>query len=205
MLLRAVEHGLFRPLGAAREARVDVRIVSTTNVALPDEVAARRFRSDLYQRISPLRIVLPPLRRHIDDLDELVPHFLARAAGVRRAAKRVSSAAMDVLKSYSWPRNVRELEHLLCRATVEVDGSLIEAGDVERMLLEDSPRDGGRRKAGRPPVRIGRDRVMDVLRLSGGNKREAARRLEVSPATFYSLLRQYGIDNELRPKEFERT
>ncbi len=194
MLLRAIEFGVFRSLGDQRETAVDVRVISTTNIPLSGEVDARRFRADLYQRVSTLRITLPPLRNHLSDLDLLVPHFLARARGVHRPLKSVSGEAMKALKNYSWPRNVRELEHLLFRASVEVAGPVIEREDVERILHEDRnrPADSPGKGTGRR-VAIPIDELQRAIQEAGGNKRRAARALRIAPATLYALLRRHNV------------
>jgi DNA-binding NtrC family response regulator len=192
MLLRAVEHGTFRPLGEEREVRADVRIVSTTNTSLAAEAERGRFRPDLYQRLSLLQIQVPPLRDHLEDLEIYVPHFMARAAGPGRDVKTISPEGMEVLYSYRWPRNVRELQHVLCRASVEAPGEIVTAKDLKTILGNSRLRPRPP-KAGRPAVQVDRDLVIQTLRDARGNKREAARRLGVAPGTFYRLVVRHRI------------
>jgi DNA-binding NtrC family response regulator len=195
MLLRAIERGAFRPLGEDREAHADVRVISTTNIPLPGEVARGGFRGDLYQRLSVLQIGLPPLREHLEDLAIYVPHFLSRAATADRLPKAISADAMRVLERHSWPRNVRELEHVLYRASAEASGSQIRSADLEEILDEQGivPERSKQTRPGRPLVTLGRDTVLRVLRESRGNKREAARKLGVAPGTLYRLVERYRI------------
>jgi DNA-binding NtrC family response regulator len=195
MLLRAVEHGVFRPLGRDKEERVSVRIISTTNAPLAQEVASRKFRADLYQRLSAYHITLPPLRSHPEDLDVLAPHLLSGASGTGLPPRGITPSALAALKNYPWPGNVRELENVLLRARVIFSGKIIEAEGVERLLGEETFR--GRqvvRRAGRPPREIGREDLLRTLEEARGNKREAARRLGVSPATMYALLRRHHVE-----------
>jgi DNA-binding NtrC family response regulator len=192
MLLRALEHGLFRPLGSDRECHSDVRVIATCNLPLEREVAAGRFRPDLYQRLSVLSIKVPPLRDHLEDLEIYVPHFLSKAAAAHRPVKGISKSAMDLLVAHSWPRNVRQLEHFLYRASVEAPGIEIQADDVHRILerAEQAPAPSrGAAPAGGPT----REEVIRVIGETEGNKREAARRLGIAPGTLYRLMKKLKI------------
>jgi two-component system, NtrC family, response regulator HydG len=192
MLLRAVEHGRFRPLGSERELRVDVRVISTSNVPLTSEIERGRFRADLYQRLSLFRVHLPALRDHLSDLDLLVPHFMAK-----HAPKSVGPDGLEELRSYEWPRNVRQLEHVLLRAAWESEGAVVGARDIRRILLDDPTPLASARGAGRPAIEVDRAALIRALRAAGGNKREAARRLNMAAGTLYRLLRSHQI----RPKD----
>jgi DNA-binding NtrC family response regulator len=193
MLLRSVQHGAYRRLGEIEERRSNARILATSNVSLDREIANGRFRADLYQRISVLRIKLPPLREHIDDLACYVPHFLRKVTGPGHAVKSVSRDGMKVLRRYHWPRNVRELEHLLYRASVEIIGPALGADDVSYLLkTEPVAPEEDRRPSKRS---LDRSEVEAALCGSQGNKREAARRLGIAPGTLYKLIKQYGLDS----------
>ncbi len=192
LLLRAIEYGAFRPLGALEESRSNVRVLTSSNVPLEQAVAEHRFRSDLFQRISVLRIHLPPLREHLEDLDSYVPHFLTRAHAEHRSAKQMSGSAMSALARYSWPRNVRELQGLIFRASVEVTASTIEGRDIERLIDRGSSEALPAARQGRPSM-LSREVLVQVLETSRGNKRETARRLGISPGTLYSLMRRHKI------------
>jgi DNA-binding NtrC family response regulator len=194
MLLRAVEHGFFRPLGDSKEMQSDVRILSTTNMSLEQEIHRRRFRPDLYQRLSVLKISLPPLRDHLEDLELYVPHFLEKAATSRRAPRRVNAGGMKVLAGHSWPRNIRELEHFLFRASVETKGDEIDPEEFERLLEEDLVLSRPVRRR-QPSRTLSRGMIRRALEEARGNKREAARRLGVSPGTLYTLLRKHDLSD----------
>jgi len=188
MLLRAVEHRIMRPLGSDSEVRSDFRIIATSNLPLEGEVAEGRFRADLFQRLSVLHIHLPPLREHLDDLRVYVPHFLEKAVPPDAAPKGISAAALRILEDHSWPRNIRELEHVLYRASVEATGDVIGEEDLKRIHPSLT---GGR--PSRPSQSLSRATVIRALEQTKGNKREAARLLGVSPGTLYTLIKKHRI------------
>jgi len=118
-LLRTLEDHKIRPVGSQQLLHVDVRIIAASNKALAQEVAAGRFRKDLYYRLQVVDLTLPPLREHKDDLPVLVQHFVAQLApqlGVAPLA--LSATEMDYLRQYDWPGNVRELRNLLERSLI---------------------------------------------------------------------------------------
>ncbi len=125
-LLRVLQEREFERVGSSVTRRVDVRVVATTNRNLGDWVARRRFREDLYFRLSVLPVTLAPLRERREDIPLLVEYFLARATSrTGRPRLRVADPAMELLSEYDWPGNVRELENLCERASVLViDGVL---------------------------------------------------------------------------------
>ena len=119
-LLRALEEGVIERVGSEAEQRVDVRFIAATNTPLEQAVRSRRFRSDLYHRISVFRIHVPPLRERQGDLPLLVNHFLARLnERYGRRVARLTPEALRLLEEYSWPGNVRELRNVLERVYVE--------------------------------------------------------------------------------------
>jgi DNA-binding NtrC family response regulator len=125
-LLRVLQEREFERVGSSVTRRSNARVVTTTNRDMMDWVARNRFRQDLYYRLSVLPVQLPPLREHIEDVDELVDYFLdRRARRVGCAIQHVTPETIDLLKAYSWPGNVRELENLLERACVLCDEEVI--------------------------------------------------------------------------------
>jgi DNA-binding NtrC family response regulator len=124
-LLRALEQGTIERVGGEREQAVDVRILAATNISLEQAVSARRFRADLYHRLSVFRIHVPPLRERLEDLPLLVDHFLDLLS--RRYGRRVrlTPEAMRLLQEYHWPGNIRELRNVLERVLVETQGPVI--------------------------------------------------------------------------------
>jgi len=192
MVLRALEHGRFRPLGSNTELHADVRVISSSNLPLDEEVEVGRFRSDLYERLAVLKIILPPLSAHLEDLEVYVPHFLKEAARTGRPPKKISAQAMRFLHSHSWPRNVRELKHFLYRCSVEVSGGTIDLSDVQALLEPESRSMPRGSRSAKPDEVV----IRKALAAAQGNKREAARLLRVSPNTLYKLMREYLIDVE---------
>ncbi len=179
-LLRVLEDRRVRPVGSEREIPVDVRIVAATNRPLVDDVAAGRFRKDLYYRLQVVEITLPPLRAHKEDIPALVAHFIATLAprlGV--APIEVSDDEMRFLEQYDWPGNVRELRNL-------VERSLI-VGALNVTALYQS--------LGRSVTAPGNDgdatdlqtlekrHILAVLESVGGDKTQAAQRLGISRRT----------------------
>ena len=190
ILLRAIEEGRFRPVGEKEDATADVRVLATTNVRLDREVKEGRFRADLYYRLGVLRLDPPPLRKHLEDLEVYVPHFLKENARPGFEPKIMSREGMDHLGRHDWPGNVRELENLLRQVSVRAKGPTIEGDEIARLLsaepLPRMPETPDRRP-------IDKEALCHALAHSGGNKREAARRLGVHRDTFYSLLKKFGV------------
>ena len=134
-LLRVLQERQFERVGSSATRRVDVRVIATTNRNLVDWVARKRFREDLYFRLSVLPVTVPPLRERRDDVPVLVQYFLGRAASrTGRPALRVHEAAMRLLLEYDWPGNVRELENLCERASVLVQDGILTAEIVAPWL-----------------------------------------------------------------------
>jgi DNA-binding NtrC family response regulator len=201
-LLRVLEDGRFEPVGSIGTQQVDVRIVAATNRALEQEVAQRRFREDLFYRLRVVPIEMPPLRRRREDIPLLVEHVLGLLAGKGLPRFQVDPAAMDVLCRYNWPGNVRELRNLLEQMVVlgRPEG-VIEVRDLPPHLL--APRDLPEASTNMPwhfgPAGIDFYREMEsiedriiaqALRLSGGNKKEAARLLRVNRTTLLEKLKR---------------
>src|SRR5262249_25852306 len=142
-LLRAIEYRCFRPVGASNEAKADVRIIAATNRDLEREVREGRFRRDLFFRLTS-RIDVPPLREHLEDVPELVPHFLELFAVEYRKRVTLSEAAHERLLTFSWPGNVRQLRSVLEGAVALAEpGGVIHAGDLHLVMdpLSSPPED----------------------------------------------------------------
>jgi two-component system response regulator FlrC len=198
-LLRVLQEREVERIGGSETLALDVRVIATTNRNLRGEVAAGRFREDLYYRLNVFPLALSPLRDRRDDILPLATHLLAQRA---RAGQRIPAISADVahlLLTYTWPGNVRELDNLLQRALVLNDGSIIEP---EHILFEKQPThiDIG---ANESPMlqqtreRAERDVILEALRAAHGSRREVAEKLGISPRTLrYKLarIRSSGID-----------
>src|SRR5262249_27440372 len=175
-LLRVLENGHYRRVGSTQEAHADVRVIAATNKNLEDEQKAGRFREDLYYRLNVVAIKLPLLRERVEDLPELVEHFLAtRRIGAQPF--RIQPEALEALKRYEWPGNVRELANVLERAQILAEESVV--------TLDDLPEGIGEAAVSAPPPsanpqhlrEVERRHVLEVLKLEKGNKVHTARAL----------------------------
>jgi two-component system response regulator FlrC len=199
-LLRVLQEKEVERIGGSSTLALDVRVLATTNRNLRGEVAAGRFREDLYYRLNVFPLALSPLRDRRDDILPLATHLLAQRA---RAGLRIPAISADVahlLLTYPWPGNVRELDNLLQRALVLVDGSVIEA---EHILFEKPPSHIDIGSSSISPMlqqtreRAERDVILEALRAAHGSRREVAEKLGISPRTLrYKLarIRSSGID-----------
>ncbi len=187
-LLRVLEERCIRPVGGNEEVPVDVRIVAATNRELLDEVSAGRFREDLYYRLNVVALRLPPLRERREDIPPLARHFidaLSRELGVPLPAW--DHWDLDALEGYDWPGNVRELRNVIERC-------LLLGRRPGHCLGEHRPGQA-EPAAGAPDLRLAaveRAHILRVLELAGGNKSDAARRLDVSRKTLERKLKAWG-------------
>jgi two-component system response regulator PilR (NtrC family) len=198
-LLRALENRAIRPVGAAREVMVDVRIVAATHRDLERAVAEGRFRADLYYRLCALEIALPALRDRPEDIPQLVRHFLDEICkhGIRRPA--LVDGEMQELQRHPWPGNVRQLRNALLRA-VHLGGAELCAADLigrQRPASLASPSSEAPAASwpmlGRSFAEIERQIYLQALAHTGGNCRAAAELLKVPKSTLHDKLRRLGI------------
>jgi len=184
-LLRVLQERTIERLGSNRPVPVDVRFLSATHRDLAAEVAAGRFREDLYYRLAVVTVELPPLRRRRSDIPLLVEHFVAKhAAATGGTARALSREAMDELMRYDFPGNVRELENVVQRCMVMARGSLVTADDLPPALRAASRREGGLEDPDATlPARIAaleRRAIDEALAAEQGNQTRAALRLGIS-------------------------
>jgi DNA-binding NtrC family response regulator len=175
-LLRAVEEGFVRPLGAESQVKVDVRLVAATCEPLEAMVEAKVFRADLYERLAVCVIHVPALRDRPEDLADLARHLLATS---EVGPKRLSRGAIRALSSHRWPGNVRELRNVVVQAAVRA-GAVIEAADVEAVLVD---------RLARARKRLVPAEALRIFEEVGGNVSAAARRAALPRSTMRDLLR----------------
>jgi transcriptional regulator with PAS, ATPase and Fis domain len=201
-LLRVLETGEFRRVGGTRTLQADVRVVSATNRNLLDGVDMGRFREDLYYRLAGIDVTLPALRDRREDIPALAEVLLARLNGNGLARCHLDKTALQKLKHYDFPGNVRELRNLLQRALVHSRGGVITAQDI---LLQGEVMAGTSLPS--PPLERGslppsgfkqmeRDYIQDLLQRHGGHRRLVAEQLGVSERTLYRKLRQHGLSEQ---------
>jgi two-component system response regulator PilR (NtrC family) len=200
-LLRALQEKTIRRVGGTSDRRVDVRIVAATNRRLEEEVAAGRFREDLYYRLNVIQLLLPPLRERMDDLPLLVHHFVEKyARELGKVVRGVTDDAMARLRSYAYPGNVRELENVIERAVALSRSEWIEVEALPPTLLErGEDRSAGRLAGGSVDLDnlvadYERGLLMDALRRSGGVKKRAAQLLGISFRSLRYRLEKLGLD-----------
>jgi transcriptional regulator with GAF, ATPase, and Fis domain len=192
-LLRVLQEGTFQHVGGEETIKVDVRVISATNKNLTEEVAAGRFREDLFYRLCVVPVYLPPLRERRNDIPLLAEHLLKRAlAEVDRESVVLSPEAVDVMVDYDWPGNVRELENAIRYALVKCRDNLLLPGYLPLKILKSHvPRELYPKKPGKKRKRkLDAESVWLALEEAGGSKIEAARRLGVSRATLYRFLQK---------------
>ena len=192
-LLRALEAGEVRRIGENDSRRVDVRFVAATNVDLKHAVDTGEFRSDLYYRLNVHRIHLPALRERAADVRLLAEHFLSRygaAAGVTRCSQR----AWELLEAYSYPGNVRQLEHVIQRAVAIARGSEVQPDDLpEEVVAPAAPPPAPEGSVAAARERADREMIVATLARHAGEIGAAARELQISRTPWGRLMKKSGL------------
>ena len=200
-LLRVLQERSFERVGSSETVSIDVRVLATTNRDLPNEVAAGRFREDLYYRLAVVPIVVPPLRDREGDVLELADHFLADAAArLERAPFELEPAGRKLLADYHWPGNVRELQNVITRACVLNQGQAINAEELQPWLCGDSQSGHGQTTAARDPGlpagltldEAERRLIVTTLERFDGHRGKTAEALGIGVRTLSGKLRSYG-------------
>jgi len=191
-LLRVLQEGKVRRIGADQERPVNVRVVVATNRDLESEVQMGKFREDLYWRLNVIQLSLPPLRMRPFDIPLLIEHFIAKYAEAYNAPPlEVSAEALAILTAYAWPGNVRELENVIERALAMTSGAILtpddlperlRSGDCAAMVLNQA------RDNHMTLRQIEQTYVAEILRLADGNKSRAAEMLGLDRKTLYRKL-----------------
>jgi DNA-binding NtrC family response regulator len=199
-LLRVLEERRFERLGGQKSVAVDFRLISATNRPLEQFVRDGRFREDLYYRVNAFAIRLPSLRERQVDIPVLAQRFLARycaAQGMPLDSKGFSKEAIDVLVSYHWPGNIRELESTVSRAALSAPGRSIRASDIEflRASVPMTAPTGDRLPS---LAESERAHIVRVLEAVDWNKKEAARVLDISRGTLDRKIVEYSLEPQPR-------
>jgi len=196
-LLRVLQEHEFQRVGGSETMRVDVRVLAATNRDLEAEVAGGRFREDLYYRLNVLNLPVPPLRERRQDIPDLAAFFLKKFAGRNhRQVEGISPGAMNLLLAYPWPGNVRELENAIERGVILMRGDRLDEEALPISLRRDMKGKGETGGKDNPPGSLeeAERRVIEgILRETGGNKSEAARRLSITRKTLLSKIQKYGL------------
>jgi two-component system response regulator GlrR len=191
-LLRVLQEREVRPVGSDRVVKVDVRLICASHRDLQQEVAAGRFREDLYYRINVVSLMLPALEARREDIPLLAQHFRAMLAQrYGRPAAAFAPGALELLASAAWPGNVRQLQNVVEKCVVLSPGPLIAQALVERAISSQSgqtmPLDEARRQ-------FERDYLVQLLKLTAGNVSQAARLAHRNRTDFYALLGRHQLE-----------
>jgi len=210
-LLRALESGQYRRVGGRKSRKVDVRVICATNRHLWESVSAGQFREDLYYRIACLAVRLPALRERLDDIEVLAPDLLGPVGQTMNQKYTLTPAAIERLKSYDYPGNVRELRNILFIAATHSNEGKIDDAVIELVLQQLSH---GRGKQGQeapvadrqvapatPPATAGNglqeveaQHIAELLQQHHGNRREVAAVLGISERTLYRKLKRFNLN-----------
>jgi Nif-specific regulatory protein len=198
-LLRVLQEGTIRPVGATSEKQVDVRIICATNRDLSAEVEQGRFRQDLYYRLMVFPIKLPPLRERREDIALLAAHFLTRYAEEYRVeVPGFTQDAQAALAAYNWPGNIRELENEIQRLVIQAESAhWIEVTDlsprlrkIEGTVTRIAPKQGTLKEM---MEQVERWMIAEALRDHGGNKTKTAAALGITREGLHKKLAKFGV------------
>jgi len=212
-LLRLIQHGTYRPIGSAREAAADVRIIASTNRDPLFEMREGRLREDLYYRLHVVPLRMPPVRERADDVLFLATDFLTRIAEEEgKPPVTLSAPAAEALKHYSWPGNVRQLENAMRQLVLLGQEGVIDEAAVGHMIAgteiavdasdvsmpsagdSDVPNEGGIE-----PLWITEKKAIEAaIAACGGSINRAAKRLQVAPSTIYRKIQSWKVQNDSR-------
>lgn len=193
-LLRAIQQGEIRKVGANQTTRADVRVIAATNRSIEKQVEDGRFRQDLMYRLNAVTIVLPPLRERVDDIPLLAAHFAEKAANGGIASK-FSPEVIDIFRTYAWPGNVRELENAVLRGISLSDGTVYpehlppqllsrKSNESDSLVLKTRAADD----LMKPLSLVEYEHVVRVLENTQGNKNAAARILQIDRKTLSRII-----------------
>jgi transcriptional regulator with PAS, ATPase and Fis domain len=195
-LLQVLEEKVFERVGGTEPKKADCRIMAATNANLEDMVAKKFFRRDLFYRLNVVRLHIPPLRSHPEDIEQIVNYLLGQTAeqfsGMRY---HLTPEAMDVLVNYGWPGNVRELNNVLERTVALMKGNLIKVEDLPFHLRTPRPQ---KSKGGPWDIReilseTEKKILIDVLAFTKNNKAKAAKLLGIDRTALYRKMTRFGI------------
>ena len=204
-LLRFLENGEYRRIGGVTNLTSNVRVIGATNRNLLEEADNKKFRRDLLFRLNVITLTIPPLRDRAEDIIILANHFLESKSPIR-SPKRLSSRAEKVLLSYSFPGNVRELEHIIERALIFAEKDLIEPEDLNlpssvTQTMKDSYQqvsndDNGQQEAVLSMEELERKHIARALKLNRWDRTQTAYQLGISPKTLYTKIKKYEIKQD---------
>ncbi|MGE5681654.1 MAG: sigma-54-dependent transcriptional regulator [Bacillota bacterium] len=196
-LLRVIETNSFIKQGDTKTTNVDVRIIAATNKNLEDEISKGLFRSDLYYRINVMRIDIPPLRKHKEDIPSLAENFINEySLKLKKNITLVEPEFIEKLKAYDYPGNIRELKNIIERAVILTDGNVIKASSLPSEFHRNSssaqPQQALSARASLEEIE--KQHIISILKDVNGNKTRAAELLGIGVTTLYRKLQSYGLE-----------
>ncbi|TMA31937.1 MAG: sigma-54-dependent Fis family transcriptional regulator [Deltaproteobacteria bacterium] len=210
-LLRAIQESEFERVGGVKTTRVEVRLIAATSRDLTREIAAGRFREDLFYRLNVVPVILPPLRERREDIPLLVEHFRQKYnARLKKSVEKIEDDALAALASYTWPGNIRELENVLERTILFAEGTNIRAADLPASLRQPRPADDSAPAAPGVPTTPGplkeivkeqvqaieRDLIVRGLEVTGNNVTRTAKLLKISRKSLQMKMKEFGLRGE---------
>ncbi|MGD0784763.1 MAG: sigma-54 dependent transcriptional regulator [Sedimentisphaerales bacterium] len=192
-LLRVLEDGIVVPVGSNKSTVVDVRVISATNHDLTNLVEQGKFRQDLYFRIKGVSVTVPTLRDRTEDIRQLVDYFLAQAAvELGKPKKGISDNALNILKSFNWPGNIRQLRNCIRTMAVMSDSEILDVKDIPAEINRT------RQLAGQVTGKVSlndleKQAIIDTLAKVQNNREKAAKLLGIGERTLYRKIKEYGI------------
>lgn len=203
-LLRVLQEKNFERLGGTRTVDVDVRVIAATNMDLNELIKLKKFREDLFYRLSVFPIVIPPLRERQEDVRELADHFVNKyCREMRKPTKSLSREATQLLQKYHWPGNVRELENTIERAIILAEGKKITPDHLAIRLQrtdEIQLREGAGLKeiGGHAQMKAEKAAIIRILKQVRNNKRKASKVLKIDYTTLFDKMKKYEIDKAMQ-------
>jgi two-component system response regulator HydG len=188
-LLRFLQEREVRPLGSARAKKVDVRVIAATNKDVQKMVEEGKFREDLWYRLNVVRLTVPPLCERASDIPLLVHYFLKRYNERYNLDAKMTASGMKAMEDYSWPGNIRQLQHMMERLTILAPGGRIDGAVVEAAIDQMDSRDFGSESLADTET----EQIRRVLTATSGNKSRAAKILGIERKTLYRKLDRMGL------------
>ncbi len=188
-LLRFLQEREIRPLGSPKARKVDVRVVAATNRDMQKMVDEQKFREDLWYRLNVVRISVPPLCERSSDIPLLVHYFLNRYNGRYSLDTKLTESGLKAMVEYSWPGNIRQLQHMMERLTILAPGGRIDAAAVRQAIEQMDSRDSASESLADTEA----EQIRRVLAATNGNKSKAAKILGIERKTLYRKLERMGL------------
>jgi len=206
-LLRVIQEREIRRVGSNETIKVDIRLIAATNRDLREMLRLNQFREDLFHRLNVFTVALPPLRERAEDIPLLASHFLKSFNALQKKSVRLAAEAVDAMKRYAWPGNVREFRNVLERAVTFNDTGVIQPSELEfgespaEDVKQAQPTGAATASPASVPAPPGgsledleREHIIRVLRETRGNKKKAAEVLGIERRTLYNKAKRLGID-----------